>query len=671
MRTRAFLLVSTILTAPAVAGAATIQVTPATTIAAAVASAKTGDTLVVGPGAYTARDVKIDDDLTIQCQPGAIITAPTAIVAGGNVAKGVFIVGTSTSSPNVSMRGCDVSGAKSAQSNGAAIRFQAGNLALDGVNFHDNQDGILAPPFVQNTGKIVVTNSKFDHNGAGDGQSHNLYIGLISEFDMENSISTDANVGHEVKSRAYKTRIINNQIIDGPAGTASYGIDLPDGGDVVVQGNTVEKGSNASTPTFIHIGGGEQQNGGPVQISGNTLVNKYKNPRATNGVHNQTLDPVSVQGNLFQTADPGTLLRGVGTASGNQSVGGVLPAVTQDMPLAAKLTTDLRAKPGDQTVALKIYQGVMGGAGKLTVTGATDSVVVGGPGGMESTGGFMAWSQPGSTNTFHLNGSSITFSNGNDMLDIATGRGNHVNVNGNATAEVNASSTTGPLLFFVKGHLVSNEHTLYWALYRVLPGGLAEVHNLGAAAAAVRAESFDGQGGTVDYTSADRAGVMTGYFAAGKRGNVSTWRQPFGPTQVNLKSGEWRLSVAGDTQVSGDGDVNATVYGAPNLVVRGGAGKAIYYLGAGSARVQATMGTGVMTVTETSTSASATYALDKGSTGTLTVRHFRPGTDKVHQVGNVVQGQGIVNGVWAVKLSSGGTINLPGVTAPVTVDVAH
>jgi hypothetical protein len=196
-----------------------------------------------------------------------------------------------------------------------------------------------------------------------------------------------------------------------------------------------------------------------------TLVNEYKNPRTTNAAHNQTLDPVSVQGNVFQTADPGTLLQGVGTASGNQGAGGVLPSVTQDMPLAAKLMTDLRAKPGDQIVALKINQGVIGGAGKLTVTGATGSVVVGGPGGpggMESTGGFMAWSQPGSANTFHLNGSSITFSNGNDMLAIAPGHGNHVNVNGNATAEVNASSTTGPLLFFVKGHLVSNEHTLYW-----------------------------------------------------------------------------------------------------------------------------------------------------------------------------------------------------------------
>ena len=40
--------------------------------------------------------------------------------------------------------------------------------------FHDNQDGILANAVVGSS--ILIEYSEFYKNGAGDGQSHNMYI---------------------------------------------------------------------------------------------------------------------------------------------------------------------------------------------------------------------------------------------------------------------------------------------------------------------------------------------------------------------------------------------------------------------------------------------------------------------------------------------------------------
>ena len=47
--------------------------------------------------------------------------------------------------------------------------------------------------------------------------------------------------GHEVKSRAART-IIENNVIASLTGVDSRQIDLPNGGDIVIRGNVLEKG---------------------------------------------------------------------------------------------------------------------------------------------------------------------------------------------------------------------------------------------------------------------------------------------------------------------------------------------------------------------------------------------------------------------------------------------
>ena len=71
---------------------------------------------------------------------------------------------------------------------------------------------------------------------------------------LEHSAFLDAVVGHEIKSRAENTIITNNVIADGATGTASYSIDLPNGGNAIIEHNVIEKGPNAQNPVIITTG---------------------------------------------------------------------------------------------------------------------------------------------------------------------------------------------------------------------------------------------------------------------------------------------------------------------------------------------------------------------------------------------------------------------------------
>jgi hypothetical protein len=60
---------------------------------------------------------------------------------------------------------------------------------------------------------------------------------------VTNSRFFDQHIGHHIKSRALKTVLIGNTIEDGPRGTASYEVDIPSGGSLIMQDNTLEKGA--------------------------------------------------------------------------------------------------------------------------------------------------------------------------------------------------------------------------------------------------------------------------------------------------------------------------------------------------------------------------------------------------------------------------------------------
>jgi hypothetical protein len=258
-------------------------------IATAVAASHDGDTVEVDAGIYNNDFAEIGRKITLTAVGGF-----AHLRASGDIPNRKAILITDT---DVTINGFYFSGAQISADdggNGAGIRYQAGNLVVNGCYFVDNQDGILGVG--DGKGSVTVSKSEFFRNGAATGPSagltHNLYLGGIARLEISDSYFHGAQVGHEFKSRAGRTVIKNSRFVDGPTGTASYSLDLPNGGDVTITDSQIEQGPLSQNPAMI--GFGEEGNihpGSKLVIQGSLIVNELRNPSAF-GVWNAGAAPV-------------------------------------------------------------------------------------------------------------------------------------------------------------------------------------------------------------------------------------------------------------------------------------------------------------------------------------------------------------------------------------------
>jgi hypothetical protein len=278
------------------------------TISAAIDASQDGDTIEVQAGTYTNDFATINTNITLQGVGGMVNMVCTEQIPNG---KAIFITNGDDTINNFSF-----SGAQVADSNGAGIRYQAGNLILNNDYFHDNQEGLLGAS--NPTGTITINSTEFDHNGTGDGQTHNLYVGEIGNLTINNSYFHDAIVGHEIKSRADNTIIENSRIQDGSTGTASYSIDLPNGGNALIQNNVIEKGPLSQNPSIIAIGEeGSVYDNTSIQIVGNQILNDLSSSSVL-AVNNRTNTTAQITGNQFWGLSPDQIAAGPNTQSINQ-----------------------------------------------------------------------------------------------------------------------------------------------------------------------------------------------------------------------------------------------------------------------------------------------------------------------------------------------------------------
>jgi hypothetical protein len=277
------------------------------TIGAAIAASQNGDTIQVQAGTYTNDFATINDNITLQGVGGMVNMVGTQQIPNG---KAILITNGDETINNFSF-----SGAQVADANGAGIRYQAGNLILNNDYFHDNQDGLLSAP--NPTGTITINNSEFAHNGIGDGRTHNLYVGDIGALTINDSYFHDAIVGHEIKSRAETTIIENSRIQNGPTGTASYGIDLPNGGNALIENNVIEKGPMAQNPVIITSGeeGGVYANTS-LNVDFNTVLNDLTSSSAL-AVRNSTSATAEIMGNQFYGLTNNQIASGLYSLSNN------------------------------------------------------------------------------------------------------------------------------------------------------------------------------------------------------------------------------------------------------------------------------------------------------------------------------------------------------------------
>ena len=214
---------------------------------AAARLAKDGDTVVIAAGEYKG-DVCAwrANNLTIK---GAGIDK-TVLDADGKICmgKGLWVIcGT-----NTVIEGVTFKNAKCPDHNGAGVRLDMnGDLTVRGCSFVENENGILTGPGNQ---VVTVEKCRFFKNGAGDGYSHNLYIGGVQRLVFRDSISDHAVKGHDLKSRARETIIENSVFDDGEDGQASYIVNCPNGGKVRMTKCKLVQSKAASNGVMVAIG---------------------------------------------------------------------------------------------------------------------------------------------------------------------------------------------------------------------------------------------------------------------------------------------------------------------------------------------------------------------------------------------------------------------------------
>ncbi|HMU15478.1 MAG: T9SS type A sorting domain-containing protein [Bacteroidetes bacterium] len=161
--------------------------------------------------------------------------------------------------------------------NGAGIRLEGLNLTVRHCWFHHNENGILCGEYHPST--VRIEHSEFGHHGFGDGYSHNLYIGNIDSLIFRYNYSHHADVGHELKSRAWVNVIEYNRFSNEDDGTASREIDLPNGGQAYLIGNVIQQGLQSQNSNLVGFGMEGLINPGPQELYAvnNTLVNEKVN----------------------------------------------------------------------------------------------------------------------------------------------------------------------------------------------------------------------------------------------------------------------------------------------------------------------------------------------------------------------------------------------------------
>ncbi len=332
------------------------------TIAAAVAASRDGDVLLVQAGTYENDFATINTKITIQGVGG--MAKLVATVQPPN-RKGILVTNT-----DVTLENLELAGATVPDGNGAGVRYQGGHLVMNNCYVHHNQDGILANPVAGGT--ITIRNSEFAHNGAGDGYTHNIYVGRIASLTIENSYIHDALVGHQVKSRAEATTITGSRIYDGATGTGSYSIDLPDGGKAVLRDNVIQQGPASQNPAIVHFGGESAgYPGSSLEIANTTVVNGLASGSARLLLNHSTFTASIHDVETFGLTS-GQIVSGPATVTAITQLG-TAPVLDTSAPWAATPGLVLTGTTGADTL--------IGGAGNDTIIGGAGwDVLSGGDG---------------------------------------------------------------------------------------------------------------------------------------------------------------------------------------------------------------------------------------------------------------------------------------------------
>jgi hypothetical protein len=222
------------------------------TLYVAIRAASPGDTLRLTPGEHF-DCARVDKDrLTIEGSGAPEDTQLTDKPCDGKAAL-------VTTGSDITVRNLTLTRIRVPDGNGAGIRMEGTNLTVDHVRFVNNQDGILTSNNLDST--LIVRDSEFLRNGACNPDcAHGIYANHLKLVHIERTKFFETKTAHHIKSRALRTEVIDCDIQDGANGTASYEIELPNGGALLARGNVFQKGPLSDNHTAAIMVGSEGVN---------------------------------------------------------------------------------------------------------------------------------------------------------------------------------------------------------------------------------------------------------------------------------------------------------------------------------------------------------------------------------------------------------------------------
>jgi len=250
------------------ARAATIEVGPERTVklpSDALKTAEDGDTIAIDAGEYyDCMRVRTAGLTIVGLGAGAVLTDTTCD------GKALIVA----AAGKLTLRNLILQRARVADGNGAGIRAEGGDLTVDTVQFLNDQAGIIAADIPNAT--ILIRDSRFEATGSCDGArcAAAIIAGRIAKLRIERSLVTGTRGAHQIVSSAAATEILASRIEDGPKGSASFQLILPDGGSLLLDGNTFQKGPRAANLRAAILIDGEMT--GAVTIRHNTFLNETK-----------------------------------------------------------------------------------------------------------------------------------------------------------------------------------------------------------------------------------------------------------------------------------------------------------------------------------------------------------------------------------------------------------
>lgn len=248
-----------------------------------------GDIVEIDPGTYVDCAVWRANGLTIRGKGGlAHVRSKTC------QGKAIWVI----DGDNTTVERIRFSDAAVPDKNGAGIRLTGGSLTVRNAVFEANENGILAGNAPGKT--VLIEASRFERNGKCDPVcAHGIYINEYDRVVVRNSVFRDQRIGHHIKSRARSTTVTGTTIEDGPAGTASYLIDIPNGGDVLIAGNRLQKADSSDNRTIaIAIGlEGAKHRSSSIRIEDNDFRSDVTEP--VNFVRNEAQRGAILSGNAL------------------------------------------------------------------------------------------------------------------------------------------------------------------------------------------------------------------------------------------------------------------------------------------------------------------------------------------------------------------------------------